>query len=235
MSGVSVGFGAVLGTHSPSSGLPMSLGSALLGGSPLPPVCCGWVPPGWVTPGGAQQGPHPVPHCVTSRLTPRRRQPLSPDQGCPLPWGHTHTHTHSPMHFVRARRVPVFPTPPSHPPTVSCSRGPQGAGAGHEPPFPSPLLVYGPGHRAAGPARGAAATDNKTSLVSSGGPGSSPGPCVGITEVLGEGTLQPPLRTRSCAGNEGHLQNPSVPAMGAPSQAPRPCPNTKWVLTPRLY
>lgn len=78
----------------------------------------------------------------------------------------THTHTHlctlyELAGFLSSQHLLLIP------PLCPVSLVPKGFGVGTSPLFPSPLLVYGPGHRATGPAHGATATDNKTSLVSS--------------------------------------------------------------------
>lgn len=140
-----MGFGAVLGTHSPSSGLPMSLGSALLGGSPLPPVCCGWVPPGWVTPGGGPSRvltPSPLCHFQAHSPTPTAAVPgpgLSPPVG-------THTHTHLCTLYELAgslssqHLLPILPIPPLYPVPVV----PKGLRLGTSPPSPPPCSCMAP-------------------------------------------------------------------------------------------
>lgn len=122
------------------------------------------------------------------------------------------------MHFVRTRRVPVF----SHllPHCTPCLWSPRGCGWAQDPPSPLPLLMYGPGHRARSPAHGATATDNKTSLVSSESPGSSPGTWEGITEILVEGTLHLPLPTQELCREQGTPPKPLCAHPGCTQPGP---------------
>lgn len=84
--------------------------------------------------------------------------------------------------------------------------------------------MYGPGRRATGLARGAAATDNKTSLVSSESPGSSPGPWAGITKTLEERTLQLPLPTQELCRKRGTPPKPLCAHPGCTQPGPLALP-----------
>lgn len=159
-----------------------------------------------------------------------------PGPGLSPPVG-THTHTHTLTYALcTSSQGPCLPNTSS--PSPHCTLfpwSPRGWGWARAPPSPSPCSCMAPD------------TGQWVRLVVplpqtikprwsvQGVLALLPSPAWGSQRSLGRGHCDLHCPHRSCAGNKGHLQNPSVPAVGAPSQAPQPCPNTKWVLTPRLY